>query len=68
MRDPMNERIVRLEEKVAFLEEAVAFSAQSVQEVNLQLLAIRREMADLRNSASPIDDDRPQGSERPPHY
>ena len=59
---------MRLQEKVAFLEEAVARTAKTVEELNVQMLSLRRDVADLRRQASPLGDAGPQGTDPPPHY
>ena len=64
----MQDRIIRLEEKVAFLEEALSKTEKIVEELNVRVLAMRHEVSDARRQASPIEDDRPQGADAPPHY
>ena len=64
----MDERIIRLEEKIAFLEKTVARMDETVEELNVQVLAMHRELRGLRRGASPIDEEGPEDIERPPHY
>jgi uncharacterized coiled-coil protein SlyX len=64
----MDERMIRLEEKVAFLEKTVAGLDETVEELNVQVLALRQELRGLRRGASPIDEESPEGIERPPDY
>jgi uncharacterized coiled-coil protein SlyX len=61
----MNDRVIRLEEKVAFLEDTVSRLASTVEELNLQMLALRQEVHNMRRQTSPIDNAEPQGAEAP---
>jgi uncharacterized coiled-coil protein SlyX len=61
----MNDRVIRLEEKVAFLEDAISRLASTVEELNLQMLALRQEVHNIRRQTSPIDATEPQGAEQP---
>ena len=70
----MNDRLQRLEEKIAYLERHVTEQDKAMLELTDQLVALRRELAGMRDRAgrgsgaatAGGEDDLPH--ERPPHY
>ena len=64
----MTDHVIKLEEKVAFLEDTVSRMASTVEELNVQMLALRQEVHNMRRQASPIDAAEQQGAEHPARY
>lgn len=57
-----------LEEKVAFLEDSVTRLARTVEEMNLQLVGVMKEVHIMRRTRSTADQVDPEDSEHTPHY
>jgi len=64
----MEKGIIALQEKVAFLEDSISRISRSVDEMNLQLVGLKKEMQNIRRSSGPVDPVGADVNERPPHY
>lgn len=57
-----------LEEKVAFLEDSVARLHRVVEEMNIQLVGVMKEVHTMRRTRGTADQVDPEDSEHAPHY
>ncbi len=64
----MEKEIIALEEKVAFLEDSISRISKAVEEMNLQLVGLMKEVRNIRRSDGPMDPAGADDVERPPHY
>lgn len=64
----MEKRNIALEEKVAFLEESISRISKVVEEMNLQLVGLMKEVRNIRRSDGPVEPVGKDDTERPPHY
>jgi len=64
----MDAKTKALEEKVAFLEDSIKRLAKIVEEMNLQLVGVKKELHNIRRTQSTADQVDPEDSEHAPHY
>lgn len=64
----MEKETIALEEKVAFLEDSISRISKAVEEMNLQLVGLMKEMQNIRRGDGPVDPAGADDTDRPPHY
>jgi len=64
----MDQGTKALEEKVAFLEDSINRLGRTVEEMNIQLVGVMKEVHTIRRTHSTADQVDPEDSEHAPHY
>ncbi len=64
----MDTRTTALEEKVAFLEDSLSRISRTVEEMNVQLVGVMKEVHNIRRSRGPADQVDTEDSEHVRHF
>jgi len=64
----MAKEIIALEEKVAFLEDSLSRISKAVEEMNVQLVGLMKEVHNMRRGNEPDDPADTEGAEHAGHY
>ena len=64
----MDTRTVALEEKVAFLEDSLSRLSKTIEEMNVQLVGVMKEVHNIRRTRSPGDQVDTEDSEHARHF
>ena len=64
----MDNRITALEEKVAFLEDSLSKIYRTVEEMNVQLVGVMKEVHNIRRTRGPADQIDTEDSEHGRHF
>jgi uncharacterized coiled-coil protein SlyX len=64
----MDNRITALEEKVAFLEDSLSKISRTVEEMNVQLVGVMKEVHNIRRTRGPADQIDTEDSEHVRHF
>ena len=64
----MDTRIAALEEKVAFLEDSLSKVSRTVEEMNVLLVGVMKEVHNIRRTRGPVDQVDADDTEHLPHF
>jgi uncharacterized coiled-coil protein SlyX len=64
----MDTRTTALEEKVAFLEDSLSKISRTVEEMNVQLVGVMKEVHNIRRTRGPADQVDADDTEHVPHF
>jgi uncharacterized coiled-coil protein SlyX len=64
----MDARNTALEEKVAFLEDSLSRLARTIEEMNVQLVGVMKEVHNIRRTRGPAEQVDAEDTEHVPHF
>jgi len=64
----MDTRTIALEEKVAFLEDGLSRLSKTIEEMNVQLVGVMKEMHNIRRTRGPADQVDTEDTEHVRHF